>query len=167
MERIIRFRAWLGSENRMEYDKFYIHQFTGLSHYTEPYHYENEDKVIIYDCGEEEPALMQCTGLKDLKGTLIYEGDLLRELSTSKWSEENYSCFEVFFHDGDANTDYNIGFSMNRMHNHGAVCGGWIPSFKPKQVSKMIIIGNIYQNPELLPSPNLSDKAEREPRQKN
>ncbi len=93
---------------------------------------------------------LQHTPLKDKNGLSVYDGCILRFPAENQWEEKNYSCFEVFFHDGDANTDYNIGYSMNRMHNHGSVCGGCIPSFKPKTVSKMIIIGNIHSNPELL-----------------
>ena len=92
----------------------------------------------------------QFTGLFDKNGVEIYEGDLLRFPAKSKWEEINYSCYEIFFHGGDANSDYNIGFTMNRMHNHESVCGGYIPSFKPKTTAKMEIIGNIYENPELL-----------------
>jgi uncharacterized phage protein (TIGR01671 family) len=94
--------------------------------------------------------LMQYTGLKDKNGKEIYEGDILRIPAENEWEETNYSCFEVFFHGGDANSDYNIGYSMNRVHNHGSVFGGYIPSFKPKTILKMIIIGNIHSNPELL-----------------
>jgi hypothetical protein len=92
----------------------------------------------------------QYTELKDKNGVEIYEGDILRETPKNDWEQSNYSCFEVFFHSGDANTDYNIGFTMNRMHNHGSVCGGHIPSFKPKSLKNMCVIGNIYENPELL-----------------
>lgn len=92
----------------------------------------------------------QFTGLKDKNDTEIYNGDLLRLPPNNKWEEQSYSCYEVFFHDGDANSDYNIGYSINRMHHHGSVCGGYIPAFKPKQVSKMIVIGNIFENAELL-----------------
>jgi uncharacterized phage protein (TIGR01671 family) len=94
---------------------------------------------------------MQCTGLKDSKGIDVYEGDILREKPENKWEQENFVAFEVFFHDGDANTDYNIGYNMCRTHYFGSVCGThYVPSFKPKNVSKMQVIGNIYQNPELI-----------------
>lgn len=98
----------------------------------------------------EDAIVMQYTGLEDSHGKEIYEGDILREIPKNDWEKLNYSCFEVFFHDGDCNTDYNIGFSMNRMYNHGSICGGIILPFKPRVVSCMIIIGNIYENPNLL-----------------
>ncbi|MDR3551254.1 MAG: YopX family protein [Candidatus Babeliales bacterium] len=94
--------------------------------------------------------IVELTPLKDKNGNGIYRGDILRDPLESDWDKVNFGCFEVFFHDGDTNSDYNIGYSMNRMHNHGAVCGGYIPAFKPKNTKKMIVIGNIFENPELL-----------------
>lgn len=108
------------------------------------------DEYIIDACNDDVFIVNQFTGLKDANGNEIYEGDILREPAKNDWEETNYSCFEVLFHDNDANSDYNIGWTMNRMHNHGAVCGGYIPAFKPNAVKRMCVIGNVYKNPELL-----------------
>ena len=94
--------------------------------------------------------LMQYTGLNDKKGKEIYEGDILRFPPTDDWGKINYTSFEVFHHDGDC-ANQHIGFQMNRNHHHGCVCGGTIPNFLPKSTKQMIIIGNIHENPELLP----------------
>ena len=115
----------------------------------------NDSNYDSHDQFEIIPETVgQFTGLTDKNGVKIFEGDLLRTPPYSEWENLNYSCFEVFFHSGNANSDYNIGYSIGRMHNHGTVCGGYIPSFKPKTVANMIIIGNIYDNRELLTTKN-------------
>jgi uncharacterized phage protein (TIGR01671 family) len=101
----------------------------------------------------DEKEDQQFTGLIDKNGNEIFEGDILRYPSKDEWDKINFACYEVFFHDGDANSDYNIGFSMNRSYYHGSVSGGYIPAFKPKQVSEMVIIGNIYEFPEVAITP--------------
>lgn len=123
---------------------------------------ETDDENVYWNCTNgiltahfedknsdwRELEIIQFTGLKDKKGNDVFDGDLLREPAKSQWDEINYSCFEVFFHDNDC-CSYHIGWQIDRMHNHGAIAGGYIPSFKPSVVSKMIIIGNIYENTEL------------------
>jgi uncharacterized phage protein (TIGR01671 family) len=128
-QRQLKFRAWHRNLLEMHEDVHLLDSFAEMLARPETY------------------EVMQSTGLKDKNGVEIYEGDLLRYQSEDN---KNFSAFEVFFHDGDANTDYNIGFSINRVHHHGNVGGGFIPSFKPKTTKQMIVIGNIFQNPELL-----------------
>lgn len=140
MNRDIKFRVWDGKRITSEIRLDFAHGLRLIS----------VDNLGFDMISDDKCVLMQFTGLKDKNKKDVYEGDILREPPTSDWDEINYGCYEVFFHDGDANSDYNIGYSINRSHYHGSVCGGYIPSFKPKQVSKMIIIGNIYENPELL-----------------
>ena len=105
---------------------------------------EFDNIIRMFEVEVDPETVCQYTGLIDKNGVKIFEGDLLRTPPNNKWEELNYSCFEVFFHGGNAKSDYNIGYSISRMHNYGAVCGGYIPSFKPKTMSNMIVIGNIH-----------------------
>lgn len=98
-------------------------------------------------------AVYLCTGLKDKNGKLIYEGDVLRYPPKEQNDEKNYVACEVFFHNNDC-CDNHIGFQMNRYRFQGALCGtvnfGTKYKFIPKNTEKMEVIGNIYENKELL-----------------
>lgn len=136
--RQIKFRAWDKSAKRF---------LSGHEPEEQP---KREFIALQFNIGfsgwnREDIVLSQFTGLKDKNGKEIYEGDLLRTPPLSEWDKDNYACHEVFFHDGDANFDYNIGYTLGRTRYYGSVCGGCFPPFKPKQVSKLIIVGNIYE----------------------
>lgn len=102
---------------------------------------------------EERFVLQQCTGLKDKNGKLIFEGDVLRYPPEDKNEEKNYVSCEVFFHDNNC-CDKHIGFQMNRFRFHGNICGiynfGNKYDFVPQNVEQMEIIGNVYENLELV-----------------
>lgn len=67
--------------------------------------------------------LMQCTGLRDKNGKLIYEGDILKS---------GIHCYQVVWHEGK--------FVLNKGCKNYPIGG----------CDLMEIIGNIHENPELL-----------------
>ena len=80
-------------------------------------------------------VLMQCTGLKDKSGKLIYEGDVIniwcKNLTKNQISEVKF-CKERAAFTFDYFTDY----------------GNIVPCTMEK--TEIEVIGNIYENPELL-----------------
>ena len=98
----------------------------------------------------EPDTIGQFTGLYDKDGKEIYEGDILRYSAKDKFDEENFVSFEVFWHDNDC-ADNHVGWQMDRRHFHGNICGAReLSRFLPKYTKKMVIIGNIHDNPKLI-----------------
>jgi uncharacterized phage protein (TIGR01671 family) len=133
--REIKFRAWDGEE-----------MWTG-------FHILPSD-IIVPPAYRKHPdtklEFMQFTGLKDKSGKEVYEGDILRFSPTNGYEKTTFNAFEVFWHDNDAAPDGTIGWHMNRMHPQGNSAGGVVYKFLPRNVSSMEVIGNIYENPELI-----------------
>lgn len=77
--------------------------------------------------------IMQCTGLKDKNGKLIFEGDIMKCLYISPIGEEISKLGFVEFNFGAFWFNYKIGSSY--LYNENAL---------------LEIIGNTYENPELL-----------------
>ena len=84
------------------------------------------------ECETDNFTLLQYTGLKDKNGKEIYEGDIFRDNDTYLW--------EVFFEDGmfcAKGGEYDLVEALIE--------------FIPEHCE---IIGNIYENPELLEGDN-------------
>lgn len=131
MSREFKFRVW--SEKNKKMLEIQKHSFkTGKSM---PYGYN-----IAYDFG----GIMQYTGLKDIKGTEVYEGDIIPfHLDSNVKGVVRFGEY----------TDWNckrptqhIGFYVDFIGEHKRInrkdLGYWV------EVS--YVIGNIYENPELL-----------------
>jgi uncharacterized phage protein (TIGR01671 family) len=127
-----KFRAWNGEA--MEYGGFSVHATAG--------------KILIDAPGltlvTEQSPLMQSTGLHDKNGKEIFEGDIVRYMDAYDTSTES-------------------GFDFDEFDNVGEICWeptkpGWAITFREtigdddfwESLSEAEVIGNIYENPDLL-----------------
>jgi len=122
------------------------------------------DKKMDYDCRDltiwngiivpfEDGIIMQFTGLKDRNGKEIYEGDIIRHYDTSHpyVKEINYIKGVVKFGEyklsspqsqGGSDDYYIVGFYLENEFERKSP-NIWCESTEE-------IIGNIYENPELV-----------------
>lgn len=128
MSREIKFRAWSKSENKMYYRVLVGNTLTddpcSVVWQDEQKEWVNFDKY----CG----VIMQYTDLKDKNGKDVFEGDIVesfhygrtRQAVIIKWSAEKIGFTEFRMH--------RIGYDEYELH------------------TDISVIGNIYENPELL-----------------
>ena len=122
-----RFRAWLKKEQKMDNDVDHISWL--------------EDELycigdgITYMVSAEDLVLMQSTGLKDKNGKEIFEGDVVRQVRTQPTTENETITGLVTMLEG-------AWLIMNDCEQ--------LASFLWSETDENEIIGNIYENPELL-----------------
>jgi uncharacterized phage protein (TIGR01671 family) len=124
--RELKFRAWDKDKKVMHYDFQFIKSGDGIGQFI-LFISDKEDNVVK----QQNPyfvnrfEIMQCTELKDKNGKEIYEGDIACK----------NMCLDVSYHKGSYCVWYtNNWFALNEI-------------FCLKEIE---IIGNIYENPELL-----------------
>jgi uncharacterized phage protein (TIGR01671 family) len=151
--REIKFRSWDKKNNRfLDIDNCKIGLLLEENTIYVSNGWDSDDKPTWdYDNIETDRYIFeQFTGLQDRNGKDIYEGDLLRNPAKGTCEKHTYNAYEVFWHDNDC-ADSHIGWQMDRIHPQGHSAGGEIMNkMLPKYTSKMEIIGNIHENPELL-----------------
>lgn len=112
------------------------------------YNINFEDGIINTDGAWRmftEIVLMQWTGLQDKNGVDIYEGDILRYPAKDNWETDNFKSYAVFF---DDRVEWGYKYKLSTKFN-GCLCGGY-PETDLRNIQRMEIIGNIFENPELL-----------------
>lgn len=135
--RRMRFKAWHTEEKMMYYDPL-INGLTG-----EVCIYDQGKITGVYDIDTVIP--LQWTGLEDKNGREIYEGDIVKErdlLAVCSWISEvaafSFVPAEIF-----PQSDW---ITLFEEHSTDAFFRNDTPS------SFVEVIGNIYENPELLES---------------
>lgn len=101
---------------------------------------------------DKEAILMQYTGLKDKNGVEIYEGDIVRDLSQriyladtrKKLSRLGAVQYGVYYAPAD---DPYCSAMVEGLHIEG---GTLSPNLRDYSIEEIEVIGNIYENPELL-----------------
>ena len=116
--------------------KIKFRRFTG-----DDFIYDDENNCCVFWGGlseKEEESLSQFTGLYDEDGKEIYEGDILRNDFINLIN----------------NNQTNARLKPNNVVEFDTYCGEWYCGGKAFWMSFSKIIGNIYQNPELINNQN-------------
>lgn len=125
MNREIKFRAW---DYDVIQEKYVIRNFESIknncgAYFFEPQKYQPNPHI-----------LMQFTGMKDTKGNDIYEGDILQWTSSNPFSKGEAKKVQVKYVQARFWCQGTIGVYLGEL----LYC------------EKCEIVGNIYENPELL-----------------
>lgn len=133
--REIKFRAWdKGNKKMIEY----VDRLTFGPNRLSPKFSVGNDI-----CEEKNIILMQYTGLKDKNGREIYEGDILGVPNPTMRYEVKFGCFNNK-EDFD-NIQCGVGFYLEDSMGSSS-----IQSLQFNENTTLEVIGNIYENPELL-----------------
>ena len=128
-----KFRAWNNKTKQMIYQedrKYYadnMHAFNMSPDGSYWNFWKDCYGERVVDADVFDSVLMQCTGLKDSNGKLIYEGDIVQTIDKMFMQTVDFSHGEM-----DNCFGHECGFSFH--YDPGA----------------MQVVGNIHENPELL-----------------
>lgn len=155
-----RFRAWDKEHSKME---LFEHE-SGIQYQFGSFDissgWNSDDDPTYYKDVNDNYILMQCTGLKDKNGKLIFEGDILKETKIKiNWDKTEWYTISCVFWD---RTQFQLGHYKTtgraRVQRNKRLdrlvepkCKFAFCDYTPiKDFVNAEIIGNIYENPELL-----------------
>jgi len=99
--------------------------------------WDKKNKKIMHNTPHDISDVMQFTGLKDKKGKEIYEGDVIRK------GKRPENCFQGVVSWNQKDCQYWVGIES-------PILGGSIAGWPISQMDHYKVIGNVYDNPELL-----------------
>ena len=127
---IPKYRAWDRTRNEMNYRVMVGNCDTDDENWTCPIIWIEERKKWLHF--DDYGCIMQSTGLKDKEGTEVFEGDILHHQIQTEYTF-------IVKYDKDKGRWYGDGLSRTYRID---ITKEFLPYYK--------IIGNIYENPELL-----------------
>jgi len=131
--REIKFRAWDKEEKRMFSGEGYNKTLYFLASWLEAH---SKDNPLTNK--KQDSILLQFTGLEDKNGKEIYEGDIVKYTGYSAYGRDSKTSQVLIEWD-----DKGAGFNL-----------GWLTKPDDGDIGLSVIdievIGNIYENPELL-----------------
>ena len=152
--REIKFRAWDSKYQKMYYshgDNPRVSLFHG--DWEIDLEGENGDTIGSVSCGKDYP-LMQYTGLKDKNGKEIYEGDILKHRVRAYLPVEDKNVEpEIFEHEEINICEHELGAFIFKTKDGNSKSIGWteeFDNFTEDEYATFEVIGNIYENPELI-----------------
>lgn len=137
-----KFRAWDKARNEMNYRVMVGNCDTDDENWTCPIIWIEEKKDWLHF--DDYECIMQSTGLKDKNGKEIFEGDIVKRDGIKRPEVVRFG--EWIDVDSLGYKEQYIGFYFESEHEGQE----WLHSVEPQFNNLYKIIGNIYENPELL-----------------
>lgn len=149
MNREIKFRGWDKYDKKMIYDLCQVDLFWNYYSYSDNIglHFgKTGPNCVVEDF--ENKYIMQYTGLKDKNGKEIYEGDILDVITIN----DNFADEFLI----DINTKFIVDYNNDSFAPSliSETCKNIYHTFDEIDSNDVEVIGNIYENPELLEGGN-------------
>lgn len=148
--REIKFRAWDNNIKVMQYAKNTT--WFEFAEYCKPC-IVNSGTTGYERVSNDKIELMQYTGLKDMNGVEIYEGDIVRFAHEDYFNHEDNSFYEDCEENGIGQVYWGgsyPAFDIGELHNKNIPAHECDYNIFSDESHYFEVVGNIYENPELL-----------------